>query len=1234
MRIPITVRVSGAGCQLLPVCALVLFFQSCDESQRKPETLAKSEESESRPTLVREALLKRAERDQNAPLFYEVPGNESGISFQNPLDTSHPLKRLYQSGFACGGVAIGDLDGDELPEIFFASGPESNRLYKQSGKLRFDDVTETAGVGGGNDWGAGVTFVDIDGDRDLDIYLCNYNSPNALFINESAMVFREAAAEYGLDIVDASLMPSFCDYDNDGDLDCWLLANRLYRAGGRPSEPPYFVDKETGRAQVKPEYADYYAITYTGGTSYSIDDYGRPDSLLRNDDGKFINASATAGITLNGFGLSATWWDFNEDGWMDIYVCNDFLDPDRLFKNNGDGTFTNVIEETMNATPWFSMGSDIGDVDNNGRIDLVALDMAATTHYKSKMGMGEMGRLRERVESVRPRQLMRNVCYLNTGTSRFIESAQLSGISNTDWSWAPKLADFDEDGRIDLFVSNGMSRNFNNSDYQIEKSKLIGKTQWDHYENTPPMPEQNKAFKNLGDLEFEDTSKKWGLDHTGMSYGAAYGDLDRDGDLDLVIANLDEPASIYRNDSFGSNTIVIQLAGATKNTFGIGVSVRIETESGAKHVRQLVPATGFLSCNLPEVTIGMGSDTHVNKMTITWPGGSMQEFTDLEAGNRYTISEEPAIPSFAASDTPLPLFLRSKVLDGLVHTESSFEDFDRQPLLPNKLSQLGPGLAWADVDNDGDDDLYIGGSRNIGGAVLLNEGPDSNGVCQFVLPSTKPFIDDAQSENMGCLFLDADGDKDLDLFVANGSYEYKEGDPLLQNNLYLNDGSGNFVKAPQALPDLRDSSSCVVGADFDRDGDEDLFIGSRVIPGKYPEPAQSRLLINEGNSEGAKFVERNLSVQGLVTGALWSDADNDGWLDLLVTSEWGPIRFFKNQNGTLEEKTKEADLGDLPGWWNSIAGADIDGDGDIDYAVANWGLNTKYHASPKKPALLYYGDYTGSGKKSLVEAKYEEGVLLPIRGKSCSTGAMPHLAEKFGTFHSFASASLQEIYSPASLKTAQTFTATTLESGILINDGNARFRFAPLPNLAQISPAFGLTFLDANADGMIDLFVAQNFFGPQFETGPYSSGLSILMIGRGDGTFDPMLPDKSGIIVPGDATASTLVDFNRDGRLDIAVAQNNGPLLTFESSSAESGKFLKVHFGKNSAGARILAVFESGKNVVQEVYSGSGYLSQNPRSIVLTLGTDKVKKLVVRWPDGKTTVIDDIATDTTVLTIH
>lgn len=1187
---------------------------------------SKSKPKKTNPnTFIESKPLPSTNTKQGQTLFQSLPASETGVAFKNVIDIKHPMKRLYHSGFICGGVAIGDVDGDGRPDIYLASGIGSNKLYRQTADFKFVDITESAGVGALGKWGTGAAMVDIDNDGDLDIHVSNYDSANLLFINKGDGTFDEQAKTYGLDIVDACLMASFADFDNDGDLDCYQLTNRYYRKGGRPAKAP--VKIVLGQPVILPEFKKYYAVQMVG-SGHSIEEVGRPDRLMRNNgDGTFTDVSDKAGLISNGnFGLSVAWWDYNGDNLIDIYVGNDFNDPDYLYRNNGDGTFTEVIKSHIPHTSWFSMGSDAADINNDGRLDFLTVDMSATTHFKQKTSMGAMNAKQIMKVAGPPPQVMRNALYLNTGTERFMEIAYLAGLADSDWSWATKFGDLDNDGRIDVLITNGAARNFSHSDFKMTNKGLVGKTKWDMYEDTPTRPEQNLAFQNTGNLHFKDASKAWGLDHVGMSYSAALSDLDRDGDLDVVVANLEEPVSIYRNSSTG-NRVLIRLKGTEGNTYGIGATVRIETVDGVQ-IRQLKPQNGFISSNEPLIHFGLGQQSRIKKLEVVWPTGEVQVFADLDGNRSYTITE-PIVaskelgkqtPRVAAAIKP-SLFTKTTALGRVTPAEQPFDDFARQPLLPNRLSQNGPGMAWGDVDGDGDDDVFIGGPAGQPGKLMRNAG---NGRFENIYSGALNI--DWKNEDMAPLFFDADSDGDLDLYIVSGGVECEPGDETLRDRLYFNDGSGKFKRATDALPDLRDSGSCVAGADFDRDGDIDLFVGGRSIPGKYPLSPNSRILRNDGGifTDVTDTIAPALKDSGMVTSALWSDSDGDGNSDLLVAYEWGPVRLWKNEKSKLVDMTTDAGLADRLGWWNGIAGADIDHDGDIDYVVTNIGLNTKYHASPKHPMLLYYGDLDGSGKTAIVEAEFEGNVCYPVRGKSCSTAAMPSLGKKFPTYNKFALASLKDIYTDARLSSAKRFEANELQSGVLINDGNARFTFLALPRLAQAAPGFGVALTDFDGDGHVDACVAQNFFGPQVETGNMDGGLSLLLRGNGDGTFTESWPHHSGLIVPQDAKSLCVTDMNADGRPDAVFGINNGPVIAYVNNKLNRNRFLKVKIkGKpgnpKAAGARVTAHLSNGAKRLVEIHLGSGYLSQSSDDVFFGLGaSNRIELIEVTWPDGKT----------------
>ncbi|MGI9241707.1 MAG: FG-GAP-like repeat-containing protein, partial [Verrucomicrobiales bacterium] len=771
-------------------------------------------------------------------------------------------------------------------------------------------------------------------------------------------------------------------------------------------------------------------------------------------------------------------------------------------------------------------------------------------------------------------------------------------------SWAVKICDLDNDGLNDVFVTNGMEQNLR---------ELEGTT--GGAERKDLLKENNLAFRNQGDLKFVETGQDWGIGHFGYSTAAASSDFDRDGDLDLLVVNRDEPPTLYKNQS-NADGVLVRLHGRSSNRDGIGAVIKIETGSG-RQVREIFCSRGYLGSDEAMAHFGLGADDSIKELTVAWPSGHRQTFTDLAGSSLYEITE-PDGPPATGSPAPepagaSPMFAPNRDLPDLVHVERDYDDFAAQPLLPNKLSQLGPGIAVGDIDQDGDEDFILGGASGSQTQVVTSLG-DGKYARPRPIPGTERF------EDMGLVLLDCDGDGDRDLYVASGGVEGSSAD--LQDRLYLNDGSGSFSEAPaDSLPAHRDSGGPVATADVDRDGDLDLFVGGRLIPGQYPLAAESRLLINQGGTFTTADFPSEL---GLVTGATFSDIDGDGWQDLLVAREWGPIAYLQNEEGQFSDRTEAAGLAGVSGWWNGIATGDVDNDGDIDLVASNFGLNTKYHASAGHPAQLFYGSF-GTDKMRLVEAEFEGGELLPVRGKSCSTQAIPHLGEKFKTFHDFALADVREIYTQPALDDSTRFAATTLKSGVFLNDGEGQFEFSALPRLAQIAPGFGIVISELDGDGNPDLFLAQNFFQPQAETGRMSGGLSLVLTGTGSGRFEPVWPKDSGVIVPDDTTAAAVTDTNGDGWPDLLLASNNGPvhnLINRGSSESTEGRITRIVLrgqpgNPDGIGARVIAETGESRRQMAEVQSGSGYLSQSAPGVFFGGEIDKV---TVRWPDGKSTV--------------
>ena len=1136
--------------------------------------------------------------------FTSIPASESGLVAQNPYDDPTMWGSRYQefsTGAIGSGIAIGDIDGDGLPDIFIASKTRPNVLYRQVAPFKFEDITEAAGVAGpaaadGVGWKTGVTMADVNNDGFLDIYVCRFNAPNLLYLNDGHGHFKEAAHAAGIDLVSGSVVGAFEDYDRDGKIDLLVLCNISDAKRSPDGEAPHLFHNR--------------------------------------GDGTFEDVSAKSGLSRDPIhGHSATWFDYNGDGWADLYIASDFAPPDHFYRNNGDGTFTDVLATAVPHTTWFSMGSDAADINNDGLFDLFVAEMAGTTHYKSKVAMGDMGGLVNYMDTLVTPQYMKNSVYLNSGSDRFFEMAKMTGLGSTDWTWSPRFEDFDNDGWIDLHVTNGMVRPFIDSDMLNKVKKLQSQAEIIALVKSKlPQKETHLAFRNDHNLRFTKVQQEWGLDHNGVSFGSALADLDNDGDLDLVYINFDDTVSLYRNDCPSGNSIIVELRGTQSNKYGVGAQAIAQTGQGVQ-TRRISVARGALSSSAPMMHFGLGADTSMAELEIRWPSGQVQKLKNLAANARYVVTE----PSGLAK---LPVAIRNRPIDSgifqdqattlgldFVNQERVFNDMARpaQSLLPNRMNTLGGGVAWGDANGDGYPDLFFAGAAGHGSALYLNDGHGHYARSR----QQQPWDDTIEREAMSALFLDVNRDGAMDLLVTSGSVEVDKTSELLRSHLYLNNGSGKFTEAPATqFKGPLISASVVCGADFEHTGALGVFIGGRVVPGEYPSTPESALLANrDGNlidvtDEACPALRKC----GMVTAALWTDTDGDGWADLLVTGEWMSLRLFHNNgNGTFTETTAEAGFSDQTGWWNSLTAADVNNDGAIDYIAGNVGLNTKYHANKDHPAGIFYVDVEKNGKYEVIESEYEGDKLFPVRGRSCSSRAMPSLKEKFPTFHDWGAALLPEIYTPEKLAGALHLTATQLASGVFINDGHGHFTFREFPRLAQTSPIFGTAAFDANGDGNIDIFVAQNFYGPQVETGRFDGGISLLLLGDGKGGFTAATPAQSGIAISGEGRGVAVGDLNQDGRPDFILTRTNENVVAYLNRGNGAGHSvalkLKGTIGNPDAiGAKITVHFKNGAAQASELYAGSGYLSQSePRAFIGYASGNEPVSIDVTWPDGKQT---------------
>jgi len=1096
-------------------------------------------------------LLAACGRSARAPTLFELlPPSVTGVTFVNQVPEQDTALNIitFLNYYNGGGVAVGDVDGDGLPDLYFTSNVGPNRLYRNLGNYRFEDITERAGVADPAGWKTGVTMADVNGDGRLDIYVSamsylTMHGHNVLYINNGDGTFTDRTKEYGLDFAGYSTQAVFFDYDGDGDLDMYLLNYSAHSERGQMTHP-----------QREPRHPR------------------AGDRLFRNDGGHFVDVSDQAHIYggVEGYGLGVVASDVNLDGCPDLYVANDFQENDFLYINNCDGTFTESIARAVGHTSHASMGVDAADYNNDGRPDLMVLDMLPEREdvLKTSANADPWSIEHMKEQAGYYPQYARNTLLLNRGSVggavRFSEIGYLAGVSATDWSWAPLFADLDNDGNKDLFVTNGIYRRPNDLDYlaavrdsAIQAALANGISSGLLRRLTsmmPHIPIAKYAFRNNGDLTFTNMATPWGLAQPGFSNGAAYADLNNSGALDLVVNNLNAPAAIYRNharDINHNSYLTVVLRGSGANTAGIGAKVIVRQHGTTQLVEQM-PARGFQSSVDPRLHFGLGKASRVDSLVVIWPDRRSQVLTDVPVDRTLTLSQaDAATPglrpgsvrprSVRQRSVPPPLFRDEMSRLGLdfQHQENSFYDYGRQPLIPHLLSREGPALATGDVNGDGLDDVYVGGAKWQAGALFIQQ---RDGTFRR---STQPaFQADSLSEDVAATFFDANGDGHPDLYVVSGGNEFWGDHDALQDRLYLNDGKGNFRRDAAALPRFSETGSCVAVGDWNGDGLPDLFVGRRVVAGKYGVAPRSYLLENDGTGHFRDVTLEKapaLAQAGMVTAATWIDYDHDGRLDLIVTGEWMPVRVFHQENGRLVDRTAQAGLGGTEGWWNSVAAVDLNGDGRDDLVLGNLGLNSYLRASPAEPARLYVRDFGHNGASEPILTFYKHGVSYPLAGRDELVGLIPELRSRYPSYADFGASRIDDIFPAAELQRATLLEARVFASSVALNNGDGTFTLQPLPVEAQFAPVYAALAGDFDGDGRTDLLLAGNVYGVQPALGRYDASYGLLLSGRGDGRFTAVDMEQSHLVIDGEVRHLGLVRRANGGRL-IVVARNDARL--------------------------------------------------------------------------------------------